>query len=186
MEKEITTRDFVKMLEKPISANERPYIARARRYDNEFLVEFGKVVIDSRKGKLKIKDVLLYFEVYCEGKEYLGFKKLNLSLPRPSEKQLQDIIAFLKNADIEALKSAGIFCVNYCWDVLLKEIKLRTAEEKYTRVFSKHTDPNKWMDLVDQNAALFTGKEMLVQNINVDDLNTISEKIRACSEKMSA
>lgn len=181
----INVNDFAKAIQKPISANEKPYTASARKVDNAEIDEFVSTVLsqfqDSKK-QVVVKDAWFYFEIFRERREIERMQAIKSHLPRPTDAQLRHIITTLKNSTVEELKGLGNFAVAYAWDVLTKEIKMRSSEEKWKTVYSTTTDFKKLVKLVESNIQLFTGGTSLIEGLSNNNLNDIAEKVKATQE----
>jgi len=176
---QLTIRDATSMFRRQLNKNERPYTATIIKLNNALVDEWEKKILNriSSNGTVLAGRVYQSWQLFTEGKAVQKIKNMldNNLFNRPTEGVLEWWKNLFETSSIEVLHSYGSATIAFGWTIIQNELRLRSAEEKWEKIFSKSDDPYDWEELRFKHQDLINGR--IYPFWNEEILKEIQEKI---------
>lgn len=178
----ISVSDAASMFRYPISKNMKPYDKSVTESNNKMVDEWYEKVLKSiaLQGKIAAGKVGPSWATFYEGRSVRQLAHHMDMLPRANRTQLDFWIHFFENNDIEKLNDSGLTMVSVGWALIMNEIRLHFAEEKYEKVYHSE-EPLDWDKASNQHRTLMEGKPMPFWD--EDKFREIQEKVMTVLNK---
>jgi hypothetical protein len=174
----ISTLDAASMYRRKVTPNMPPYDAMIIKLNNNLVDEWEETVlkkIADKQCRVPCSKVHFSWSVFAEGKELWSRQQFQRYLPQiPDEVAVYWVNVFHTNS-VEQLHSFGLGLLAYGWLLLSTAIREYFVKEKWEKVYSKSSDPQKWLALANDNSFLMSGK-LYPFTLTEDKYKDIKEK----------
>lgn len=146
----------------PITRNMKPYEKVVRESNNRMVDSWENEVLKKiglNGGRIAAGKVGPSWSTYYEGRSIRQLAHHMDMLPRATPQQLDFWLHFFDNNDVEKLNDCGLSMVSLGWALVMNELRLHFAEEKYEKVYDAE-DPLEWDKAANLNPKLMKGETM--------------------------
>lgn len=177
----ISIQDAASMLRKNVSKNDRPYTQVVKKYNNQRVDNWYHDILimqGGAEGKVPATSAWPSFQIYNEGLDITAMQKFTKYFVRATPEQIQFWIDFFEKSSVEQLCDAGVGTVAYGFQLIMSEVKLYFAEQKWNKIYSQDVDPRKWNALASANMSLISGENMPF-GLTRESYSELSQKVSA-------
>lgn len=168
--------DAASMFRYPITRNMKPYDKAVTEGNNKLVDEWHNSVLKKigLQGRIAAGKVGPSWATFYEGKTVRQLGHHFDMLPRATQTQLDFWTHFFETKTIEELHASGLTMVSIGWALIMNELRLYAAQEKYDHVYHDE-DPLEWDKESAKHRDLMEGKKMPFWD--VDKFRDIQEKV---------
>lgn len=161
----ILASDAASMLRKRVNKNDKPYTQAVVRLNNKLVDEWKETLLDKisdSQGRVSSRKVWQTWILFQEGKGTAKFMELKEQgiIRHVEDEVLEYWKDFFQNKSVEEMHSYGSGNVSFGWTVIQNALRMRSAEEKWEKIFSRSEDPHDWYKLSFKYPGLIEGKDL--------------------------
>jgi len=176
----ILASDAASMMRKRINKNSKPYTQAVMILNNKLVDRWKTEMLDKisdSNGQILSRNVWKTWLLFQEGvgtEKYMELKEQGV-IRHVDENVLEFWKDFFENRSVEEMHSYGSGNVSFGWTIIQNELRMKSAEEKWDKIFSTSSDPHDWYKLSFKYSDLTQGKELPFWNEEI--LADVQEKV---------
>lgn len=177
----IRISDAASMLRRKVRNNDPPYTQTVVKKNNDRVDEwYNKVLknIANSTGQISAGHVWTSWKIFEEGKNMLSYPKVSDHTVHAPQEEMDYWQDTLFNGSMEELHDLGTGAVAFGWNLIVTELKLWFADQKWDRVYSKSDDPLVWEREMGKNLRLFKGEEFPPWKWSQEMFKETAEKVQ--------